>query len=119
MAIYADEWYAKTPCVTVNRYGKGKAIYQACRDRGELATAVFDKVLEEIGLTSLLLDPLPHGVTAHSRTDGEHLYLFVENYSRENLAVVLKAPMYNLVTGQTEQTLALGHYGFGIYRSID
>ena len=117
MASYADEWYAGTPCVTVNRYGKGKAIYQACRDRGSLATAVFDKVLEEIGLTSLLPNPLPHGVTAHSRTDGEHQYLFVENYSRENRAVALKAPMYNLLTGQREQTVALGPYGFGIYRS--
>ena len=72
-AIYDDEWYAKTPCVTVNQYGKGKAIYQACRDRGDLATAIFDQVLTEIDLPSLLPDPLPHGVTAHSRTDGEHL----------------------------------------------
>ena len=118
LAIYADEWYAKMPCVTVNQYGKGKAIYQACRDRGDLATAIFDQVLTEIGLTSLLPDPLPHGVTAHSRTDGEHLYLFVENYSRENLAVALPQPMYNLVTGQTEQIVALGNYGFGIYRTI-
>ena len=116
LAIYADEWYASTPCVTVNQHGKGKAIYQACRDRGDLAAAIFGQVLEEIGLTPLLPDPLPHGVTAHSRTDGVHQYLFVENYSREEQAIALPQPMFNLITGTTEQTAVLSGYGFCIYR---
>lgn len=117
LAVYADEWYARTPCVTANNYGNGNAIYQACRDKGELASAIFEKVLAAVGLTSLMPHALPHGVTAHSRTDGEHTYLFLENYSRENYTVRLREPMVNLLTGETEQTVALGYYGFGIFRS--
>ncbi len=118
LAKYSDEWYADTPCITVNSYGKGKAYYQACRDSDHLASAIFDAVLSEIGLASLLPAPLAHGLTAHSRTDGEYTYLFVENYSRENLSVQLKEPMFNMLTREIENTAALPGYGFGIYRSI-
>ena len=116
LANYADEWYGNTPCVTENSYGKGKAIYQACRDKGELTSAVFDKVLSGVGLTPLLASSLPHGVTAHSRTDGVYTYLFVENYSRESVEVGLRAPMFNLLTSETEESAKLPPYGFAIYR---
>ena len=33
---------------------------------------------------SLLLIMLPHGITAHTRTDGARTYLFAENYDPEN-----------------------------------
>lgn len=118
LANYADEWYAGSPAVTVNEYGKGKAIYQACRDSGSLKDSVFDSVLKDLGLTGLLKNPLPHGVTAHSRTDGEHTYLFVENYSRENVSAALKEPMKNMLTGDIEETATLTGYGFQIYRSM-
>ena len=118
LAKYADEWYVGSPAVTVNEYGKGKAIYQACRDSGSLKDSVFESVLKDLGLTGLLKSPLPHGVTAHSRSDGEHTYLFVENYSRENVSVTLKEPMKNMLTGETEETATLTGYGFQIYRSM-
>ncbi len=119
MAKYADEWYAGSPAVTVNEYGKGKAIYQACRDKGDLASTVFDALLSEIDLQGHLGEaPLPHGVTAHSRTDGEHTYLFVENYSRAEVSLPLPKAMENMLTGKTEETATLPGYGFQIYQSM-
>lgn len=117
MATYADEWYANSPAVTVNNYGHGKAIYQACRDHETLTSAILDRILSEIGIHGHLnSNPLPHGITAHSRTDGEHTYLFVENYSRESVSLDLKTPMVNMQTGITEQNIELAQYGFAIYR---
>jgi beta-galactosidase len=119
LANYADEWYAGSPAVTVNHYGKGKAVYQACRDRGDLASHIFDTILSEIDLRGHLgAASLPHGVTAHSRTDGEHTYLFVENYSREEVSLPLPRPMENMLTGTKEETATLTGYGFQIYRSM-
>ncbi len=118
LAIYADQWYAGSPAVTVNAYGKGKAIYQACRDLGSIKDAIFHKVLSEIGLSSPVLAPVPHGVTAHSRTDGTRTYLFVENYSQQAVSVALRESMENMLTGETEKTAELTPYGFQIYRTI-
>ena len=117
MAVYADGWYQGLCAVSEHTYGKGTAVYQACRDTGALADAVFNELLGRIGLTSnLAADPLPHGITAHSRTDGTYTYLFVENYSDNTAAAVLPVPMENVLTGETESVCTMPPYGFGIYK---
>ena len=118
LSDYSDGIYTGLNAVSCNTVGAGRAIYQACRDAGSLKDAIFDKVLSEIGLSSLLPGHLPHGVTAHSRTDGMHTYLFVENYSLEWQSVELQEPMYNMLTGEVEKIAAVKGYGFQIYRSI-
>ena len=75
-------------------------------------------MLKDLGLTGHLVGPLPHGVTAHSRTDGEHTYIFLENYSRAEVSLPLPKAMENMLTGQTEETATLTGYGFQIYRSM-
>ena len=62
--------------------------------------------------------PLPHGVTAHTRTDGENVYLFVENYSgRKGATLSLGKSMENLLTGRMEQTIVVPPYSFSIYKA--
>ncbi len=120
LAEYTDGYYAGTPAVAMNSYGKGLAIYQACRDSGEMKEILANKLLMIAGVTSNVASDgkLPHGVTAHSRTDGENTYLFVENYSgTESAEVQLPRPMVNMRTGETENTASLPPYGFAIYRS--
>ncbi len=116
-AAYTDGYYKGTSAVTAHRYGKGLAVYQACRDSGSLKDALMDALIPRAGLTAPVEGPLPHGVTAHTRTDGERTYLFVENYCGEGGAKVkLTAPMTDLLTGQVEDTCVLEPYGYGIYR---
>ncbi len=118
LAVYADGWYKGLCAVSEHTFGKGLAIYQACRDSGSLKDQVFSQLLDRIGLTSNVASPLPHGVTAHSRTDGKNTYIFVENYSGADSAIVcLTTPMLNLLTGDTESTASLPPYGFGIYKT--
>ena len=117
LAAYTDGYYAGMAAVTENSYGSGTALYQACRDTGTLASQVMDKLIAEYNIPRNLAAPLPHGLTAHSRTDGSHRYLFVENYSTEPACVTLNAPMEDLLTGQRTQNLRLGSYGFCILRN--
>ena len=119
LAAYADGWYAGRPAVTVNTYGKGKAIYQACRDTGSLRHAVFEAVAKEAGLQSNVASALPYGVTAHSRTDGEHIYIFVENYMEQSSCQIrLHAPMKNMLTGEVTDNLTLPPFGFAIFKGM-
>ena len=81
LATYGEDFYAGSPAATVNEFGNGKAYYIAFRDEGDFACDLIQKILEEAQITSAFDGALPYGVTAHSRTDGENLYVFLENYS--------------------------------------
>ena len=119
LAVYSDGYYEGTPAVTVNHYGDGVAVYQACRDTGSLREQIVEKLLARAGVESNVevSGKLPHGVTAHSRTDGEHTYVFVENYSATQTAQVkLHEPMSDLLSGETADSVTLKPYSFGIYR---
>ena len=121
IARYEDDWYAGFPAVTRNRFGKGLAIYQACRDTGSLKDAVADSLLAELELASVVdaEGSLPHGVTAHSRSDGETRYVFVENYSPVTTATVrLRGEMENMLTGEKASECTLKPYSFAIFRSL-
>ena len=76
-----------------------------------------EQLLAQCGVRSNVADGLTHGVTAHSRTDGEHTYVFVENYSdKEAPAVFLREPMEDLLTGKVTDCCELPPYGFGIFK---
>ena len=79
---YTKEFYAGMPAFTVNEYGKGKAYYQTFRDTGAFKDAALDMILKELDIKGVIPTP-PANVTAHARTDGEHEFLFVENYNAE------------------------------------
>ncbi len=116
LAAYTDGWYQGIAAVTANRYGKGLAVYQACRDTGSLAEQVMDWLLEQVPLTVNVAGKLPHGVTAHSRTDGEKTYIFVENYSDSHSAnVALRTPMRDMLTGEITKVCHLKPYSFAVY----
>ncbi len=116
LATYADGWMEGTPAVTVNRCGKGRAFYQACRDTGSLKRELLTAIAAQAGVSGNAAGPLPHGVTAHSRTDGAHTYIFVENYLDREVSVSLHDPMENLLTGEKQQHITLPGYGFGVFK---
>lgn len=121
LAHYDDGFYRSQPAVTRSSYGSGQAIYQACRDSGSLKEAIFANLLRELDIRSAVEadGALPHGVTAHTRTDGEHTYIFVENYSdRDSADISLGRPLRNLLTGDVETRCLLEPYGFGIYSTL-
>jgi beta-galactosidase len=116
LSAYTDSFFDAPAAVTVNEFGNGKAVYQACRDTDSLKTALISKLLEECGVEPLV-EQLPHGATAHSRTDGEHTYLFVENYAHDKAAAIaLRGEMTDLLTGQTVTAVDLPPYGFAVLK---
>ncbi len=83
LATYNEDFYKGCPAATCNHYGKGQAYYIAFRDEGDFADELIGKILKEAAIRSAFDGALPHGVTAHSRTDGENEYVFVENHSHK------------------------------------
>ena len=121
LAVYSDGYYQDTAAVSEHRFGAGRAVYQACRDTGALKDALLGKLIEEAGIRSVVAAdaPLPHGVTAHSRTDGETTYVFVENYSdKDTVTVPLRGEMVNMLTGERVSECTVKSYDFGIFASV-
>jgi len=118
LSSHSDGWYQGMAAVTVNEYGKGKAYYQGCRDSGSLKDAALEQVISDAGIQANV-ESLCGCATSHSRTDGVHTYVFVENYSpTENAMVKLHKPMVDMLTGQTVDVTELKPYSFGIFKSI-
>lgn len=82
LANYDSDFYSGMPALTVNNYGKGKAYYVAFRDEGAFTDKIVGEILNETNVHSAFDGDLPQNVTAHSRTDGKNVYVFVENYNR-------------------------------------
>jgi beta-galactosidase len=107
--------------LTENKFGAGRALYQAARDTGSLKDRIIGRLLQELDIQSPVVceDALPHGVTAHSRTNGEHTFVFVENYSgTDSVTLKLRDSMENMLTGETVEHVTLPPYGFGIYKNM-
>lgn len=116
LARYDSEYYADTPALTVNTFGKGKAYYQAFRDTGALRDAAMDRITRELGIRGLL-SQVRTGLSAHARRSEDTMYLFVENYmdeARENVA--LPGVFTDMVTGETLDCVSLPPYGVRILK---
>ena len=117
LAEYTDGWYAGMAAATENRYGKGLAVYQACRDEAGLKEALLDRLIRQTGVQTNVFGALPYGVTAHRRTDGIHTYIFLENYTEQTVeAIALPGTMTDLLTGEETCFVTLPPYGYGIFR---
>ena len=115
LATYAKDFYKGMPAYTVNAYGKGKAYYQAFRDEETFTDRAMQLIIDDLGLTGGIEQPLPDGVTAHRRTDGERTYLFVENYTDKEIeSLSLGGEYEDMLTGEKITAVHLDAYGVRI-----
>lgn len=100
LASYTSDFYSGMSAATVNSYGKGKAYYIAFRDNGDFTDLIIDELLRESGVCSDFDGQLPNGVTAHSRTDGENLFVFLENYNSVSVKTITQRQWITIETNQ-------------------
>ncbi|MDO4338662.1 MAG: beta-galactosidase [Eubacteriales bacterium] len=97
LAVYQKDFYADTPVITVNRFGKGKAYYMGTRSSKEFYKVFLRNILEEQGILPVL--KAPEGVEATERFKGEKGYLFVLNHNNRPVTCVVKDERTDLLTG--------------------
>jgi len=102
LATYDADFYQGMPAITVNDYGKGKAYYVAFRGEEDFLTNMTDRLLEECGVASDFDGELPYGMTAHSRTDEETLYVFLQNFATRPLTTCTRQAW---VTVDTQESI--------------
>ncbi|QLL70412.1 beta-galactosidase [Lactobacillus sp. 3B(2020)] len=99
---YASEFYAGTPAITKNQFGKGLAWYVGTRLDSRSLSTVMDQVLLEAQIHGLTTKPTKVEVTQRITADGEKL-TFILNLSNEvqALPVEFTKGYYDLITKQT------------------
>ncbi len=116
--VYASDFYAGAPALTVNRFGRGEAWYLAARAEQPLLDAFYASLIDRAGLRRALGQPLPDQVTATIRSDGATDTLFIINYAGEPRSVdVGLAPLADLLEGGTASgAITLPPYGVRVLR---
>lgn len=99
LATYTSDFYSGYAAATEHCYGAGKAYYIAFRNADAFHGEIIGKILEERKISSDFDGALPNGVTAHSRTDGENLFVFLENFSTSQAKTATKYEWQNVETG--------------------
>lgn len=95
IGVYRDDFYAGKPALTVNELGQGKAYYLAARvSDPAFYEAFYGKLVQDAGVRRTLDTDLPAEVTAQLRTDGQHDYVFVQNFSGRTARVELDRRSY-------------------------
>lgn len=117
LASYGADFYAGYPAVTVNTYGQGKAYYVASRNDRAFQKTLFGALIRELNLTPALAARLPEGMTAQLRTDGEHDFIFLQNYTPQEHSVQLTEIYTDMFTNEsiTGQITVQG-YGVRVFR---
>ena len=117
IATMKTDFYDESPALTVNKYGKGKAYYQAFRDCGDFWSDILRAITDEIGISAPIDTPLPDLVTVHERYDGDTRYIFVENYSGKEIpSLPLGSTWLDLESGKSCDSVSLGKFDVKILK---
>jgi beta-galactosidase len=104
LAHYTDDFYKGRPALTVNSLGQGQAYYIAGRSVGPFHYDFYSKLVVDLGIRKVIDSPLPQGVTAQMRTDGESDFVFILNFSGTEQQVNLDDCVYSdMLTGEAVQ----------------
>ena len=95
---YGGQYYCGQPAVTVNSYGKGRAVYVGAIANPPAYDRLVDELLSSTGVQPLL--DTPPGVEVTARWQGQKRLLFVLNHTGTPQSVSLPGELQDLLTGQ-------------------
>ncbi|NOU92001.1 beta-galactosidase [Paenibacillus sp. LMG 31456] len=100
LGSFQADFFAGSPAVTVNKFGKGKAYYVGTQGEESFVNGLLEHILGEVGLEAPL--EAPTGVELSVRTTGDQRYIFVLNHLAETVDVQLpEGAFVELLGGST------------------
>jgi len=88
LGVFADDYYANAPALTMNIFGKGRAYYVATQPDHQLLVKLIQQLCQEAHVTAVLEAPKEVEVTRRLRADGRVIY-FLLNHSEQRQQVIL------------------------------
>jgi beta-galactosidase len=100
VAVFEEDYYAGSPAITQNIFGKGTAWYVGTVPEVDGMAWLMKTVCETAGVQPVVSDA-PTGVEILKRTNGKSSWLFVLNHSPKKIIVPLEKNGQDLLTGMT------------------
>jgi beta-galactosidase len=102
VARYTQDYYAGKPAITLNHFGKGKAIYVGAFGDNSLYDFIAELVIREAELTPIMRTP--DGVEVSERWQGDKRLLFILNHTKQEAQVALPGRYSSLLDGKIDVT---------------
>ena len=119
MANFEQDFYAGSPAVTRNQFGKGTAFYAGTMLDPRGMDWLLEQACQAAGIKPII-PTLPVGVEAMRRTKGGQTWLFILNHSSEEVEIPLDRPGYEVLTSTSlEKSLHLGPVDVAIIQMSD
>jgi beta-galactosidase len=116
-ATFTSGIFAGQPAATVNRRGKGQAIYLGGRFPLRTLRSLFSSLLDEQKIPRILPNELPPGVYATRRKASDGDVVFLMNFGEAPATVRLDQAGIELPDGQTLRgTITLPRFGLRIFQ---
>ncbi len=115
LATYTSSYYAGTPALICNHFGKGEAYYFG----GAFAEDTVRIFLNKLGVSEPFGDllRLPESCELAVREKEGRRYLFVLNYSAEQTEITLNKSLSNLLSEKREEgKITIEKYGVRVYK---
>jgi beta-galactosidase len=94
IGVFADDYYANGPALTVHQFGRGKAYYLATQGDDELSVRLMRQLCQDAAIPSVLGVQERLEVTQRERADGRSVY-FLLNHGERYEEVVLPEGIYS------------------------
>jgi beta-galactosidase len=118
LASYGHQFYAGTPALTENQFGKGRAFYIASRNDANFNDDFLGHVIASCDLHRPLESEIPEGVSVQMRGNETHEWIFILNFNDQPQHITLpNMEFYDVLEGRVaSSTLALPSYGISVLR---
>lgn len=84
--VYGEDFYAGTPAMTVNEFGKGKAYYICADAEQKFFDNVYEEIVTKAGVERPLKQPVPEGIEVCTRQSKDAEYVFIQNFNKVSTA---------------------------------
>jgi len=98
LATFEQDFYAGSPAITSNRFGKGNAFYVGTVPDSNGMDWLMETICEVTNIKAVVPN-VPTGVEILKRVSGNSSCVFVLNHTSENITVQLGVNGHNLLTG--------------------
>ena len=112
LGSYGSGFYAGTPAVTCNRFGKGRAYCVAFRADGDFTDAFCEKILYAAGVRSEIPFAVPDGVSVVKRGP----FVFLLNFTKQDYKIELDRAYRDVLDGNQTASVDLPAFGLAVLR---
>ena len=101
IGVFAQDYYAGGPALTVHQFGPGQAYYLATQAGEELLAKLTCLLCQQAAVTPVLEAPAGIEATQRVRADGRTVYFLLNHTNKAETVALPDGPFTSLLSGQT------------------